>query len=855
MTTVAKEHVLWLGDVRCGDVALVGPKAAHLSALAESHPVPDGFCVTADAYRASGDGASIPTALAQEIGAAYTRLVGDLGPDADPDPVAVRSSAIDEDGPSASFAGQHETYLNVVGLEALLDAIARTWRSLRSDGALAYRRAHGLPTDGLALAVLVQRLVVADASGVAFSVDPVSGRDDRIVINAGWGLGESMVGGTVTPDTWSVDKSTLETLETVPSEKGRMTVAVEGGTREVAVPGFLKGRPSLIPGQVQEVAALARALEVEQGWPVDVEFAYGHGRLHLLQCRPVTTVAAPRAEAEEVPAADTPVPEWQEPGDAARSWRHDAMHFPEALTTLDAEVFLAAIQDGLNFAYEYYGSPNRATVRFFWSRFYESFARLELDQEAQAAARARMAERLGPTVAGLERVWADEWLPEIEGHLAAWRAFDLDGAADEALLRHWDDTLARLSRLWQLHFTLAFPMFMARDGFVELYRELFEGSSKLDALVCLQGLENRTLLAGRRLWALRDAADATPAIRRLLRRLPPEEVVPALRQAPEARAFLATLDVYLDEFGRRSPVLGVSRPTQREAPAAVVKMLQDALSQPTHDLEVHHGRTAEERERAIATARRAIRHYPAPVRDEFERRLELAHVASRIDEDHNFLIDFQSLALTREVALEIGRRCVARGVLERPEDAVHLTSSELRETLARGDALAHGDALDRRELVRQRRAVFEADAAFDPPLRVGTAPDPAHAAGNDFAGTPPPASDEADVVTGTPGSAGVARGRARVVRSLDDAIGLVPGEILVAPTTSQPWMPLFATAAALVTDTGGVLSHTAVVAREYRLPAVVGTVVATRTLKTGMLLEVDGSAGRVRILEAAASEA
>jgi rifampicin phosphotransferase len=845
LTTVAKQHVLWLGDARCGDVALVGPKAAHLSALTESHPVPDGFCVTADAYRAAAGDGTIPVALAQEIGAAYARLVGDLGPGADPDPVAVRSSALDEDGPSASFAGQHDTFLNIVGLDALLDAIARTWRSLGAEGALAYRRAHGLPTEGLALAVLVQRLVVADASGVAFSVDPVAGRDDRIVVNAGWGLGESMVGGTVTPDTWRVDKATLETIETTLSEKARMTVAVDAGTREVAVPTFLRARPALDPEQVREVSALARALEAEQGWPVDVEFAYGHGRLHLLQCRPVTSAAAAPAAQEAAAVADGPVPEWQEPGDAERSWNRDPMHFPEALTTLDMELFLATVQGGLNYGFEHYGSSNRVTLRFFWSRYYGSYARMELDEEAKAAARERMAQRLHPAIAGLGRFWEEEWLPEIEGHLSAWRAFDLAGADDEALLVHWDDTLARLRRLWQLHFTLVFPMSMARDGFVELFGELFDGSTKLDALACLQGLENRTLLAGRRLWALRDAADATPAARRLLRRLPPEEVVPALRTTPEANAFLAKLEGYLDEFGRRSPIFGVSRPTQREAPAAVVKMLQDALSQPTHDLEAHHARTAAEREGAIAAARRAIRRFPTPVRDEFERRLALALVASRIHEDHNFLIDYQAFALTREVALELGRRCTSLGVLERPDDAVHLTSGELRETLLRSGAL------DRREVVAQRRAALEAAAAFDPPQRVGTAPDPAAAAGDDFHGRPPPASDDPDTVTGTPGSAGVARGRARVVRSLDDAIGLVPGEVLVAPTTSQPWMPLFATAAALVTDTGGVLSHTAVVAREYQLPAVVGTVVGTSTLRTGMLLEVDGTAGRVRILEAA----
>jgi rifampicin phosphotransferase len=852
MTTVANDHIVSLGDVRCMDPALVGPKAAHLSALAESHPVPDGFCITAEAYRAA-QGEGLPTELAQAIGSAYARLVGDLGPGAEPDPVAVRSSGIDEDGASASFAGQHETILNVVGLEALLDAVERTWRSLRSEGALAYRRAHGLPVEGMALAVLVQRLVVADASGVAFSVDPVGGRSDRIVVNAGWGLGESMVGGTVTPDTWSVDKATLEPVETTLSEKGRMTVAVAGGTREVTVPKFLASRPSLTPEQLRDVAALARTLETEQGWPVDVEFAFGHGRLHLLQCRPVTTTTEPVDEgmaAADSPAeagVEAPVPEWREPGDAQRSWERDPMHFPEAVSALDGDLFRLTIQDGFNHGFEHYGSLNRMTLGVFWSRLYYSYARLELEAEAAQAAKERMAERLWPTIDTIGRVWSDEWLPEIEGHLSALRTFDLAGAPDGGLLAHWDDALTRLRRLWQLHFVLSFPVMMGRDGFIELFRELFEEKDPLDAFVCLQGLENRTLLAGRRLWSLRDVADATPSVRRLLRRLPPEAVVAALRDTPEAAPFLAAFERYLDEFGRRSSLMGVSRPTQREAPAAVVKMLQDALSQPTHDLELHHARTAKEREHALAEARSAIRHYPAPVREEFERRLVLAHAAARIHEDHNFLIDYQSFALVREVALEIGRRCVALGVLERPDDAVHLTAAELAETLAREGGL------DRRELVAQRRDRFERDASFDAPRHVGAPPDPATAGGNDFSGRRPPESDDPTVVTGSAGSAGVARGRARVLHSIDEAIALQPGEVLVAPTTSQPWMPLFATAAALVTDTGGVLSHTAVVAREYRLPAVVGTVVGTSRLRTGMLLEVDGAAGRVRILEDAPS--
>jgi phosphoenolpyruvate synthase/pyruvate phosphate dikinase len=288
-STLPSEWVPFLGEPRTRDASLVGPKASHLSALAGSHPVPAGFCITADAYRFAQEVGGMPREVAGAVRDAYERLVGDRPPGEAPPPVAVRSSAIDEDGPTASFAGQHDTILNVVGADAVLEAIERTWRSLRSDAALAYRRSHGLPLTGLALAVLVQRLVLADASGVAFSIDPVSGRRDRIVVNASWGLGESMVNGTVTPDMWTLDKASLAPHEVRLATKTRMSVAVDGRTREVVVPSFMRDSPSLDDAQVSEVAVLARSLEARQGWPVDIEFAFEGGRLNLLQCRPVTS--------------------------------------------------------------------------------------------------------------------------------------------------------------------------------------------------------------------------------------------------------------------------------------------------------------------------------------------------------------------------------------------------------------------------------------------------------------------------------------------------------------------------------------------------------------------------------------
>lgn len=223
----------------------------------------------------------MPPAVLEGLAEAYGKLDGAR--------VAVRSSAVDEDGAGASFAGQHESYLNVAGLNAVAAAVARCWQSARAPRALEYRRRQGLSPE-VRLAVLVQRLVGADVSAVVFSADPVTGSREEILINASWGLGESIVGGTVTPDAYAVRKTDLALVSCRISEKRRMTVPVAGGTREVEVPRFLREQPSLEEEQVLEVARLALELEEEMGWPVDVECAYGAGALYLLQCRPVTAL-------------------------------------------------------------------------------------------------------------------------------------------------------------------------------------------------------------------------------------------------------------------------------------------------------------------------------------------------------------------------------------------------------------------------------------------------------------------------------------------------------------------------------------------------------------------------------------
>jgi phosphoenolpyruvate synthase/pyruvate phosphate dikinase len=202
----------------------------------------------------------------------------------------VRSSAVDEDGEAASFAGQHETFLNIVGADSIVKAVTRCWESARAERALEYRRRQGLSVESLKLAVLVQQLVASDVSAVVFSANPITGNREEILINASWGLGESIVGGTVTPDTFVVRKSDLAITGRIIVDKQRMTVAIPGGTKEVDVPRFLRDQASLDDEQVIEMAQLALTLEATMSYPVDMECAFAGGKLYLLQCRPITTL-------------------------------------------------------------------------------------------------------------------------------------------------------------------------------------------------------------------------------------------------------------------------------------------------------------------------------------------------------------------------------------------------------------------------------------------------------------------------------------------------------------------------------------------------------------------------------------
>ena len=540
---------------------------------------------------------------------------------------------------------------------------------------------------------------------------------------------------------------------------------------------------------------------------------------------------------------------WEQPDDDQRFWEQERTHFPAPIIPLDYSLMDIVYKRGFNRAAEQYGLPIRADARRIGGYIYASMAS-HIPPEQMEAQGKIAEERITPVVVALGERWEREWLPEIQRHLAELRAYDLAGASVPELVAHLGETEARMERVWEIHFLLAFPMLLGLSLFDDFYRDLFGDEDAFQAYRLLQGFQNKTLESNQELWKLSRKVLADPTVRQVFETLAVSEIVPALEETAPGRAFLAELQAFLGAYGRRGDTWGLRPPGWIEDPTSVIRNLKEYVRQPDRDLDSERAALIEERERLVAETRERLAGYPGPVVEQFEGLLASAQFATILSEEHGFWIDFSSTYEVRLIFLEFGKRLTAAGVLNEPDDVFFLTIDEIRAT---AEALP---TLDRRALVQERRAEIAAAAAIAPPPVLGTPPsgpppqDPiGRAIVKMFGGGPPPASDVPTELRGNAGSPGKVSGTARIIHSLDEADRLRPGDVLVTEFTAPPWTPLFATVSAVVTDAGGILSHCAVVAREYGIPAVVGTARATATLRDGQQVEVDGNAGLVHLLE------
>jgi pyruvate,water dikinase len=810
-------------QIQDGDADTVGGKGLSLGRMSVAGlPVPPGFCVTTAAYRRlHGQSLVSDAALVEQIGVAYRHLGGGL--------VAVRSSATAEDGTVASFAGQQETILGVQGETEMCAAIARCWDSLHSERAVAYRRDRGVGDEGLAMAVVVQRLVPAEVAGVLFTRDPLDPQGKRMLIEASWGLGESVVSGKVAPDRYQIDRETGGIVEQHIAAK-TVQVTAEG---TCPVPADKQMQPCLDGARLVELAELGRRIEAFYGEPRDVEWAWADGRFWLLQARPITAAGA--AEREQVRRDEiAALAARAEPGGTVWSRYNIPEGMPEPTPMTWALVsHLLSGRGGCGRMYRDLGyghdgpDSEECVYDLIAGRVY-----CNLSREARRlsdwlprvfpfdALKANPARALSPQpVRDPSRAGGLFWL------LLPWRLPFIIVGSVRRMLR-----LATVSSTFAARFREeVLPAFID-----ETSRAAAENWSNLDTPSLLERLfywSKRTLddYSGESLKATALAAIARTGVeswfaRKLgaerartvmgelsmgVRPEPEADLPGAIRELMEGRLDRAA---FLDRFGHRGPQdMELAQARWRENPAALDRL--------PHYAGAGWEDNADRWEKIAAEANLSTLERGAL---QPQVRLLQTYLALRETAKHHFM---RGYALIRRALVELDKRFGLQGGI------FYLTPEEL-------PALAAGQEMS--TFIAERRRWRTLALSLDLPPVIFS--DDLEAIGRRQR------IEGADEMQGVPLSAGVAEAPALVLD--EPRTDNLPSEpyILVCPSTDPAWVPLFVQARGLVMEIGGVLSHGAIVAREYGLPAVAGLPNVQHRVRSGQRLRVDGGSGTVTIL-------
>jgi pyruvate,water dikinase len=889
----------------------VGGKGANLARLARAgYPVPGGFLIATSAYRAFVaandfeqrllervralqadkpeeleaaseeirrwfDAGPLPGELAEAMRAAYAAM----GQSA----VAVRSSATAEDLPDMSFAGQQDTYLNIVGEEALLKAVVSCWGSLWTARAIGYRARNGIPPEGVALAVVVQAMVMSEASGVLFTANPLTGARAETVIDATLGLGEALVSGQVEPDHYVVETASGKILSKTLGAKATIIRGQEGGGVQVLrVPvaplqGSAKGAektPALTDEAIGALTTLGSRVASEYNFPQDIEWAVTNGELFLLQARPITSLF--------------PLPE-ASPDSFTIWFSFGAVQgVLGPVTPMGSDAFRsvaigAGQMFGVHLGYDEQTAMVPAGERL-WIKISDvirhplgqrlfgmflGFVEPSVEQILRGlASEPRLGAGQGKFTFTTARRLARFALP-ILGRMAGTMLNPQRARADfDALIEQGlrsahaqraptGDIHARLAQrldFMQARMAATFPALLPR--FISLFgpnmmmlnlltrlttehAETDHGFSML-ALEVTRGLPNNvTTEMDLALWKTATAIRADAASLAYFG----ETDAPALAARYLSGTLPPAAQDAIAEFMTRYGMRGVAEidigvPRWREKPAPIMQTLQSYLritdANAAPDVVFARGAqtAAEAIEKLAAAARRQRGGWLKEKLVRFAARR--VRILLGVRESPKFYA-VRVIGIVREQLLASGADFVAAGLLDRPDDLAFLHLPEL-------EALARGEQRDWKTLVAERRATYAREERRRQIPRVLVSDGRTYYEGLGAS------TNTGNVISGSPVSAGVVEG---IVHVIFDPHGaqLAPGEILVCPGTDPAWTPLFLAAGGLVMEVGGMMTHGSVVAREYGIPAVVGVDRATEVLKTGQRIRVDGSAGRIEILE------
>lgn len=863
--------MLDLREIDATQLTVVGGKGAHLGGLSriEGVRVPGGFCVTTEAFRRImaeapaiegqldelsrlEDREAIRTLSAQirrtiegvavpdDLTAAINRALARSGEEA---AYAVRSSATAEDLPTASFAGQQDTYLNVVGPAAILRHISRCWASLFTERAVAYRRRNGIDHRAVHMAVVVQRMVFPHAAGVLFTADPVTGNRKVATVDAGFGLGEALVSGLVNPDVFRVRHGEVVARE-IATKQRAVHALPNGGTQEVAIDWQRQQQPALTDAQVVRLVQWGRRIEAHFGSPQDIEWCLDDEGFQIVQSRPITTLFPVPVPTPASSAAPTDhhvyvsVGHQQMMTDPMKPlgfsmWQLTAMvpmHeaggrlFVDVTRRLASPASRAGLLDVMG-----RGDPLvRDALETVLDR--DDFVRRLPDEapggppvraaappiETDPAIVTELIERSRTSIAALERDIRTKTGPAL---------FDFLLEAFEEHKRVLGDPLnlqaimAGMDATWWLNDKL---------------QEWLGEKNAADTLT-LSAPDNVTSEMGLALLDVADVIRPHPEVVAFLEGVEDEGFLDELAKLPGGAEARDAVEAYLDRYGMRCVgEIDITRPRWRERPTTLVPVILDNVRnfEPgAAARRFEEGRQrAREKEQEVLSRLRAL-----PDGDE-----KAAETKRMIDRVRTFIgyREYPKYGIVsryfvyKQALLAEAERLVRAGVLREKEDSFYLTFQEFH-------LAARSHQVDDR-LIQQRKEAFRSYQALTPP-RVLTSDGEAVTGAYRRDDVPPGA------LIGLPVSAGTVEGRARVILDMAEA-DLEAGDILVTTYTDPSWSPLFIGVAGLVTEVGGLMTHGAVIAREYGLPAVVGVERATRLIRDGQRIRVHGTDGYVELL-------
>jgi phosphohistidine swiveling domain-containing protein len=836
------------------DIDQAGGKGANLGELAHAGlPVPAGFVVITDAYRtyvaehhlqdkitalaaASDDPADYDEASAQiralfaaevseplraEIAEAYGALGEDMS-------VAVRSSATAEDLPEASFAGQQDTYLNVSGVEDLLAAVRDCWASLWTARAMAYRARQGIDPATVSLAVVVQQMVDAESAGVMFTANPSNGRRDETVISAAWGLGESVVSGSVNTDNIVVRTPDGTVLSSETADKAVMTVYADQRTEERPVPEDQRKRPVLSEAEAAGLAEYGTRIQNHFGAPQDIEWARANGKFWILQARPITAL----------PEVEAPAPtDWTVPEPTAMYVRASIVEqLPDPLSPLFADMIDGAVTRSLQTlfgeilgenvirdddvglptvnGYAYYQYTRAGIARLMW-KMPKAFGAL----------------LGGGTLAGQGR-WRNYSHPRYRRIVSDWTARDITELSTDEMLAGVQELVEAAAEYYTAVQTIIPAAATSEITLTRFYDAVVRTKDDPPAQIFVLGFDSAPIRAEKSLYDLATWTRSQQELAEALLTQPAQEFLgrASTSDDPAWHEWHTRFQAHLSAYGHMVYNLDFMNQVPADDPVPLLETLRFFVSGKGVDPYERQRRFAIRREEATAAVLARL----DPVRTKaFRRLLHWAESAAPVREDALADVGL-AWPQVRRMLLEIGRRLQRAGVINEPDDVFWLRLSEIdegRRSLA--------------EQVEQRKQVWRGQLRVTPPQLL-----PKGAWGDMFRRWMPAASEDqtGDVLKGIGGSMGTVTAPARVLGGPQDFGQMQPGDVLVASITTPAWTSLFAMASGVVTDIGGPLSHSSIVAREYGIPAVLGTAVATRRIRSGQLIRVDGDAGTVRLL-------